>query len=95
MGTGRRRRHRRREHAQRLPQVLVTRAQQVRVVLLQHPHELLVHDARLNLRVEGPSFKANVGVELKGVRSGVERRRGVLSGLKPRCDGRRETHDGK
>eukprot|EP00982_Pelagococcus_subviridis_P008411 30837-Pelagococcus_subviridis.AAC.26 len=31
----------------------------------------------------------DVGVEFKGVRSGVERRRGV-SGLKPRCDGRRD-----
>jgi hypothetical protein len=40
--------------------------------------------ARKTLRVEGQSFKAtNVGVEFKGVRSGVERRRGVSSGLKP------------
>ena len=38
--------------------------------------------------LEGRSIQANVGVELKGVRSGVERRRGRA--LKPR-DGRRET----
>eukprot|EP00982_Pelagococcus_subviridis_P006313 30058-Pelagococcus_subviridis.AAC.6 len=37
---------------------------------------------------EGRSIRANVGVELKGVRSGIERRRG--RGLKAR-DGRRET----
>ena len=36
----------------------------------------------------------DVGVELKGVRSGVERRRGV-SGLKARDPGRRETNAGK
>ena len=39
---------------------------------------------------QGRSIQANVGVELKGVRSGVERRRGV-SGLKPWDPGRRET----
>eukprot|EP00982_Pelagococcus_subviridis_P013763 31277-Pelagococcus_subviridis.AAC.6 len=42
------------------------------------------------LRVEGPHEATNVGVELKGVRGGVERRRGVLSGLKPRGDGWRD-----
>ena len=42
---------------------------------------------------EGRSIRANVGVELKGVRSGVERRRG--RGLKARGDGRREMHAGK
>jgi hypothetical protein len=36
----------------------------------------------------------DIGVELKGVRSGVERRRGV-SGLKPRDPGRRETNAGR
>eukprot|EP00982_Pelagococcus_subviridis_P007735 30719-Pelagococcus_subviridis.AAC.4 len=40
------------------------------------------------------ALKANVGVELKGVRSGVERRRGV-SGLKARDPGRRETTGSK
>jgi len=45
------------------------------------------------LTVEGPSFKATrVGVEVKGVRSGVERRRGRV--LKASC-GRRETPPGK
>eukprot|EP00982_Pelagococcus_subviridis_P015988 31442-Pelagococcus_subviridis.AAC.3 len=38
---------------------------------------------------EGRSIRANVGVEFKGVRSGVERRRGV-SGLKPWDPGRRD-----
>eukprot|EP00982_Pelagococcus_subviridis_P011807 31121-Pelagococcus_subviridis.AAC.6 len=35
--------------------------------------------------------QTDVGVELKGVRGGVERRRGVSSGLKPARGGRRET----
>ena len=41
-------------------------------------------------RAEGRSIRSDVGVELKGVRSGVERRRGV-SGLKVRDPGRRES----
>jgi len=47
-------------------------------------------------RVDAPakrfrSFEAtNVGVELKGVRGGVERRRVGVSGLKPRRGGRRD-----
>eukprot|EP00982_Pelagococcus_subviridis_P005749 29820-Pelagococcus_subviridis.AAC.1 len=44
-------------------------------------------------RSEGRSVRANVGVELKRVRSGVERRRGV-SGLKAR-GGRRDTPGSK
>ena len=47
----------------------------VRLVRGDEKHAAAADD--LALRVEGPSFKANVGVELKGVRSGVERRRGV------------------
>jgi hypothetical protein len=50
--------------------------------------------AASRLRVEGPYERTNVGVELKGVRSGVERRRGV-SGLKARDPGRRETNAGR
>jgi hypothetical protein len=42
----------------------------------------------VGLRVEGPSSD-DVGVESKGVRSGVERRRGV-SGLKAARGGRRD-----
>jgi hypothetical protein len=38
----------------------------------------------------GPYEATNVGVEFKGVRSGVERRRGA-SGLKARDPGRRES----
>eukprot|EP00982_Pelagococcus_subviridis_P006334 30067-Pelagococcus_subviridis.AAC.3 len=38
---------------------------------------------------ERRSIRANIGVELKGVRSGLERRRG--RGMKPRDPGRRET----
>ena len=45
------------------------------------------------MRVEGP-YERIVGVELKGVRSGVERHRGV-SGLKARDPGRRETRAGR
>ena len=33
------------------------------------------------LRVEGPYEATNVGAEFKGVRSGVERRRGVCVGI--------------
>eukprot|EP00982_Pelagococcus_subviridis_P015562 31411-Pelagococcus_subviridis.AAC.5 len=43
----------------------------VRLVRGDEKHAAAADD--LALRVEGPSFKANVGVELKGVRSGVER----------------------
>jgi hypothetical protein len=49
---------------------------------------------RAAMRTYRHSDSVNVGVEFKGVRSGVERRRGV-SGLKPRDPGRRETHAGK
>jgi len=52
-------------------------------------------DLRGVLRVEGPCEATNVGVEFKGVRSGVERRRGV-SGLKAaRGDGRRDAPEDK
>jgi hypothetical protein len=43
--------------------------------------------------VDGGSARSDVGVELKGVRGGVERRRGV-SGLKARC-GRRDAPGSK
>eukprot|EP00982_Pelagococcus_subviridis_P005761 29825-Pelagococcus_subviridis.AAC.3 len=40
--------------------------------------------------VDGAREATNVGVELKGVRGGVERRRVGVSGLKPRRGGRRD-----
>ena len=96
-----------------LPRRLANRLQIPRELLLQrellpaplrHPRvprlSLPLRHERANalqLRVEGPSFKAtNVGVEFKGVRSGVERRRGASSGSKAaRSDARRETNAGK
>jgi hypothetical protein len=54
----------------------VGRDQRVRVALFERRQRPLPR----RLRVEGPREATDVGVESKGVRSGVERRRGV-SGL--------------